>query len=147
MENLEKRIERLEDVEAIKNALTKYAFYADQNKEKGKQNIEELTRLFTDDGIWEMPGIVYAKGIEELRKFFQSLSDGHEVLVHYIAPPLIEIKGDTANTLSNLLVITISKGTNNQVTGHNFYDIDYVKTKDGWKMTHLKLKSSISEQG
>lgn len=146
MKSTEERIQVLEDLEAIKDLLRKYAFYADQNEQKGKQNVEALAQLFTEDGIWEMPGVAHAEGKEELLVFFQSLSDGNEVLTHYIMPPLIKLEGDKANTLSNLLAYSISKGTDIPISGHSFYDIDYVRTKNGWRMNHLKIKSSFSTQ-
>ena len=144
METLEKRLQRLEDLQAIRDLLSQYAYYADQNEQKGKLHIKELAQLFTNDGIWEMPGVVQATGKEEIIDFFQHLSDEQEVITHYIMPPLITLEGDKANTISNLLAYSIAKGTNIPNSGHSFYDIDYTRTTNGWKMKHLVIKSSFS---
>ena len=48
LEELEKRVQVLEDVYAIQNLKAKYCQLADDN-----YNPEETIKLFTEDGLWD----------------------------------------------------------------------------------------------
>ena len=48
MATLEERIQRLEDIEAIKNLKARYAAVCDD-----KYNPEEAIKLFTEDAVWD----------------------------------------------------------------------------------------------
>ena len=68
MTDLEKRIARLEDIEAIKQLKARYSHVCDDD-----HNPEKITALFAEDGIWESPDFGQAKGHKEIRSYSKVL--------------------------------------------------------------------------
>ena len=71
MTELEQRITRIEDLEAIKQLKATYCDICDDD-----HNPERITTIFAEDGIWEGAGFGKAQGhtaIRELFKKFQTL--------------------------------------------------------------------------
>jgi hypothetical protein len=92
LEALERRIQRLEDLEAIKQLKARYAAYCDAN-----YDADALADLFTEDAIWDGGLLGYNEGREVIRQFFRGSSQRIAFALHYIVSPLIEIDGDTAS--------------------------------------------------
>ena len=84
LEELEKRIQVLEDIEEIKRLKAKCSLYSDL-KEGGK-----VAELFTEDGSFGSEIMGLLQGHEALRniKFWP-------FMVHYALNPIIEVNGDT----------------------------------------------------
>jgi uncharacterized protein (TIGR02246 family) len=68
--DLERRIQRLEDIEAIKKLKAQYCAYCDDN-----YNAEGIASLFTEDGVWDGEPRGVNNGREAIRQFF---SRGHQ---------------------------------------------------------------------
>ena len=64
---LENRITRLEDLEAIKQLKARYCEICDDD-----HNPERIASIFTEDGIWEGRGIGKAQGHHEIKELFQN---------------------------------------------------------------------------
>ena len=69
--DLEARITRLEDIEAIKYLKALYCDICDD-----MHNPDRITSLFVEDGIWEIPGYGKAQGHDEIRALFQQFHNG-----------------------------------------------------------------------
>src|SRR5262249_9675825 len=65
MAQLEQRLTRIEDLEAIKQLKARYCAIADED-----HNPDKTTTLFVEDGIWE-GGMGTAQGHEAIRQLFQ----------------------------------------------------------------------------
>lgn len=63
---LEARISRIEDLEAIKQLKARYCAICDDD-----HNPQKITSVFTEDGIWEGPGIGKAEGHAGIRALFE----------------------------------------------------------------------------
>lgn len=63
---LEKRITRLEDIEAIKQLKARYCEICDDT-----HNPDRITSIFAEDGIWESEDFGTARGHEEIRELFR----------------------------------------------------------------------------
>lgn len=92
MEDLEKRIQVLEDIEAIKKMKVEYMRACDD-----AYNPEAIAALFTEDCVWECnsDGIFYGK--EELKAWFRSCAKNTSWAMHYAIAPIIEVNGNTAD--------------------------------------------------
>ena len=65
IERLERRLQTLEDAEAIRNLKARYAALCDQ-----QYDADGLAALFTDDASWDSPGLGRFDGREAIRKKF-----------------------------------------------------------------------------
>ena len=66
LERLERRLQALEDAEAIRNLKARYAALCDANTDA-----HGLALLFTEDALWESPDLGRFEGREAIRGFFR----------------------------------------------------------------------------
>jgi SnoaL-like domain len=62
---LERRLQALEDAEAIRNLKARYAALCD-----AQYDADGIAMLFTEDALWESPGLGRFEGREAIRGFF-----------------------------------------------------------------------------
>jgi hypothetical protein len=89
--DLEKTVQRLADIEDIKQLKARYASACDDN-----YNPDKLAPLFAEDAVWDGSILGYAESREGIREFFGGASALVPFAVHQVSNPLIEIDGDTA---------------------------------------------------
>jgi hypothetical protein len=90
MSDLEKRIDRLESLEAIRKLKHTYCKYCDEN-----YNPEKLKTLFWDDAVWDAgPQFGEHKGPEAIGKFFAEVSGSFLWARHYVINERIELSED-----------------------------------------------------
>ena len=103
-ENLQQRLQALEDEKSIRHSMNTYMHLCDQ-LDVGF-SLEPLMNLFSDDAIWEGKGSRYAKtfgryeGRSEINAMFAkyTTAPAHFSLnVHVLGNELIDVNGDTAN--------------------------------------------------
>lgn len=82
MSDLEKRIETLEALEAIRQLKARYCEICDD-----AHNPDEIIRIFTEDGIWEGEGIGRAEGHDAIRELFQGFQDAISFSQHMVQNP------------------------------------------------------------
>ena len=133
--DLEKRITRLEDLEAIKQLKARYCEICDDDHDP-----ERITGLFTDNGVWEAKGIGEAKGHEEIRALFQRFQKTIRFSQHMTMNPVIEVNGDQAHgTWYFIGAFTMEK--NNQAMWQACrYHEDYRKVAGRWLIERLLVK-------
>lgn len=134
IKELEKRITRLEDIEAIKQLKARYCEICDDF-----HNPDRITTIFAEDGIWESEEFGTARGHDEIRELFKKFRQLFSFTQHNIMNPIIEVNGNRArgtwyfhgnhtyreNGESNLFACR--------------YEDDYVKINGEWKYQHLRL--------
>lgn len=94
LEELEGRVEALEDLEAIKRLKARYAQVCDD-----RYNLDEMAKLFTDDAEFVQAAfgkMERDKGKNAIMKFFAETAKEITFAVHYFVQPYIEIKGSKA---------------------------------------------------
>ena len=92
LEALDRRIKRLEDIEAIRQLKARYCEICDDN-----HNPDLITTIFTEDGIWEASGIARAEGHDEIRTLFKQFQVSINYSQHMVQNPIIEVAGDAAS--------------------------------------------------
>ena len=102
------RIERLEDMEAIRSLILSYGPLADRGE------AEAVSQLWTEDGIYAVGGYHEAKGREEIAALI--LSPMHQGFMkqgcaHMLSAPDIRIKGSSA-VVQNYSVLFLNQGEN-----------------------------------
>jgi hypothetical protein len=141
---LEKRITRLEDIEAIKQLKARYCEICDDT-----HNPDRVGSVFAEDGIWESADFGKAQGPKEISELFQKFRDLFTFSQHNIMNPIIDVNGDRA-TGSWYIMGPWTQTENKKETWMALrYDDDYVKIDGEWKYSHLRvaLRMTADRQG
>ncbi len=145
LESLGARIQRLEDIEAIKFLLIRYAQGSDK-----KNDPDIMVPLFTEDGVFDI-GTGYGTyvGHDVIRRFLERAPDIIHWSLHYMISPLIEVAedGQSANVFCYLWEIANMPNKNGELepvliggTYHN----DAVKLPNGeWRFSVVRLRMEI----
>lgn len=91
LERLERRLQALEDAEAIRNLKARYAALCDQ-----QYDADGIAALFTEDARWDSPGLGRFEGREAIRNFFRGAPAIFSFAIHYSLNGQIEVDCDTA---------------------------------------------------
>jgi uncharacterized protein (TIGR02246 family) len=106
IERLERRLQVLEDAEAIRNLKARYAALCDQ-----QYDADRIAMLFTEDALWDSPGLGRFEGREAIRNFFRGASEIFSFAIHYSLNGQIDVEGDTARARWYLFMpCTIASG-------------------------------------
>jgi ketosteroid isomerase-like protein len=136
LEDLERRIKVLEDIEAIKQLKRRYCTYCDDS-----YDADALANLFTEDAVWDGGMRGKSEGREQIRVFFQRAPERLSFAVHMVMNPIIEVNGDTATGVWYLFQPCTFADGNRAVWGAARYDEEYVRVNGQWKFQNLKLTS------
>src|ERR1700758_1277626 len=91
LEQIERRLQVLEDGEAIRNLKARYAALCDN-----QYDADGIASLFTEDAVWESPALGRYEGWEAIRNFFRGASSIFSFAIHYSLNGCIEVEGDQA---------------------------------------------------
>ena len=139
LEDLEKRIGALEDLEEIKKLHQNYINLMDDLR------YEEVLDLFTEDGTAEVRNSGIKRGKRELAEVYLGVLakkrgttryDGHMAV-----EPDITVEGDTARG-TWLIYMLFSKPTIQWVQGKN--ECEYRKEEGKWKISKLKFTRTLA---
>ena len=130
---LEKRITRIEDIEAIKQLKARYCEICDDG-----HNPDKIASVFAEDAIWESEDFGQAKGHDAIRELFHGFQKLFSFSQHNITNPIITVDGKTA-TGSWYIMGPWTLTENDKETWMTLkYDDDYVKVNGEWKYQHLR---------
>ncbi len=137
LEDIEKRLGVLEDVEEIKRLKRKYCAYCDDN-----YDADALAELFVEDAVWDGGALrPRINGREAIREFFVAAKERLPFAIHMVLNPIIEVNGDTAKGTWYLFQpCTFAEG-NRAVWGSARYDEEYVRVDGRWMFKNLALTS------
>lgn len=134
MGSIEERLQRIEEIEAIRNLKFKYARLADQ------QDPDAMAELFTEDAIWD-GGEQFGRheGRESIHKFLISTWQSLTWAIHLMTNPEIEIEpsGTEATGRWYLWEPATISGRPLWMVGH--YVDRYRKVKGQWLFSHVEL--------
>ena len=139
-EELQKRITRLEDIEAIKRLKARYCEICDYDN----YDADAMASLFTEDGTWNAGRVGNAEGREAIRELFAGFPKVVDRAQHIVANPLIEVDGDRAHGVWYLISAVIeSDGTKSKWPGTAArYHEDYIKQNGEWKFRRVHVNVS-----
>ena len=88
--SVEQRLQRLEDIEAIKQLIARYMTAADHNAEP-----EMMAPCFTEDAVWHCEGIGGYEGRDAIVSGLREVSTERlSWALHYATQPIIEVADD-----------------------------------------------------
>ncbi|MEG1778473.1 MAG: nuclear transport factor 2 family protein [Oscillospiraceae bacterium] len=140
---LEQRIQRLEDIEAIKFVMGTYFRCLDCKE----YEVDQLGACFTDDIKTEYcDGKLVLEGREQIRDFFRKAMGNERLTMHNGHTPEIDFIDDTTAIahwyLHDMLAqIDIDRG----VYGGAIYTIKYKKTNGKWQINWIGYKRTYEE--
>ena len=134
MSELEKRITRLEAIEAIKQLKARYCHICDDT-----HNPETIASVFAEDGIWESDDFGKAQGHRDIRALFSSFRELFTFSQHNISNPVIQVKDTHATGIWYIMGPWTIAENNKEIWMAARYDDDYVKIKGEWKYQHLRV--------
>jgi len=140
VEELVRRVQTLEDIEAVKKLKARYCAYCDAG-----YDADGIASLFTADGVWDGGPFGKYEGQEAIRTFFRGASKIFPFALHYVMNPLIEVQGQSATGRWYLLQpATLTEGNQHQAVWLAArYEEEYVKVGGEWKFKHLKVSPAF----
>lgn len=114
-----------DDHAAIRNLLAQYCLWLDLDDADG------WVGLFTEDAVYEVYGRQFV-GHEGLRAMVTAAPGGF----HLGGPVVIDVDGDRARTLRNLLFVDRTSGEHR----HAVYEDDLVRTAEGWRIAGCRCR-------
>ena len=134
MSELEKRIKRLEDLEAIRDLPRRYAHLVWQGKAL------ETVELFSIDGAVDLGPNDGGRivGRENLRAIYSEKVGTDEMMLHpFVHNHIIDLQGDTASGTAYLDLRCTKEGES--LMGSGFYEDQYLREEGRWKFKERKL--------
>ena len=98
LEQIERRLQVLEDTEAIRNLKARYAALCDNH-----YDADGIVSLFTEDAVWESPALGRFEGRDAIRNFFRGASGIFSFAIHYSLNGHIEVDGADHFTILDAL--------------------------------------------
>ncbi|MCW2582125.1 MAG: nuclear transport factor 2 family protein [Klenkia sp.] len=131
--DLTRRIQALEDREAIRDLDARYCRYLDEGQ------WDRLGGCFTEDGAFD--GLSRIEGRTAVRDFFAGLAAGGlTVLWHHVSNHEIQLDGDHATVRSLLWQPCVVRGVP-QVSAGRYRD-QLVRTGEGWRIQEKQVRFS-----
>ena len=136
LEELAKRVQVLEDTEAIKNLKARYCEAADDYS----NNHVGFSDLFTEDAVYDGGEVVGVhRGKQAISELMSEVHENWTFALHYSALcPNITVDGDTAHAHWYCLTAATVKDAG-AVWGGAFYEDKYVKMNGKWFIKEVKL--------
>lgn len=140
-ESLEKRVDRLESIEAIKMLKHRYMTYCDFGYAPDK-----LGPLFTDDAVWSSKEFGVHLGRRAIETFFAGVSSQIVFAAHLAMNFIIDVDGDRGTGKWRILMpCTFMEGgkkVSRWLLGD--YDEDYVRVQGVWLFKRLDYVMNFS---
>jgi ketosteroid isomerase-like protein len=133
IERLEQRLQVLEDAEAIRNLKGHYAARCDKN-----YDADGIAALFTEDALWESPGLGRFEGRDAIRGFFRGASVIFSFAIHYSLNGQIEVDGDTARAQWYLFMPCLVAAGNRAMWRASIDHETYARVGGIWLFRHKR---------
>lgn len=89
--SLEERIEKLEQIEALKQLKYRYCAAVDAN-----YDAEAIAAMFTENGVWDGGDLGHYEGRDAILQSFREPNSSVAWMRHGVANPIIDVEGDRA---------------------------------------------------
>lgn len=133
------RIQRLEDIEAIRRLKSLYSHYA--NVGEGSGDPEKFAALFTEDCEWDLSNNPL-HGRQAIIDRLHEIERLHYIGLHFALNPRIDVNGDEAYGEWDLIFPVYPPDGAPMTTVCGFYWDRFRRTEDGWKFTCVKYRVS-----
>jgi hypothetical protein len=136
LQELEKRIRALEDVEAIKRLKSRYAQIVDG------PSPGDIGKLVTEEAVFDYGPLGAVRGRKAISDYFRKYPEIRPFRVHYFSQPDLTVEGDTAHGRWYMWV-PCSTGDGRALWSSGVEDEKYEKVNGEWLIAELKLTSNF----
>lgn len=150
----ERRVERLEDIEAIRRLKWRYALAADERTEC-RVNVARTVELFAEDGVWENNRYGRVQGREAIRAHLTTAPARIEWSLHFLQDTGIDIAADRRSARGRWYLLEAARMSNpksgklEQVWITGVYDDELVRVGEAWLFSRVRLdiQKIVGESG
>ena len=133
-DDIEKRIQVLEDLEAIKTLKALYCYLVDAAIAGDSSKWDELLEHFADDAWADFELLGRYEGIEGVSGLFkETVASLLSYSAHMVSNPILQVNGDEARGKWYVHVPLTGKSENMAGWLQGRYDEEYVKKNGEWK--------------
>ncbi len=139
---LERRISRIEDREAIRELKHSYSYLTDAGIAGDDAKFDELVEKFTCDAWVDFGAFGVFKGKEELTTFFREVVGGNFSFgAHMVCNPILRVEGERARGKWLVLApgVLKSEAGERATWTQAVYDEEYVKVDGQWKWKSIRV--------
>ena len=141
MNDIEKRIMILEDIEAIKKLKHNYCFLVDAGIAGDTEKMDELVNAFTEDAWLDFSQLGVHKGKHEISVFFRDFVPGAlSYAAHLVKNPIINVDQDKALGRWYFFVPCTFRGNQMPLWIVGKYDQTYRKNRGRWFFTSITAR-------
>ena len=132
---LAERIDRLEQIEALKQLKYRYCAAVDANYDAAA-----IASMFTEDAVWDGGDLGYYSGRDAIHKSFMEPNSSVLWMRHCVVNPIIDITGDRAQCQWYMWLPKITNdGTSKSFQGGTY--VDQCRRVDGrWFFEHMQVR-------
>lgn len=135
--SLEKRLQALEDRQAVEQVITDYLIAIDD-----LSSVDAVMKVFTDDAVFDMSGIGYANitGAPAIREFFDGVFSGMRHHAHYATNfSLDALQGDFAQCRTHVIGMGVT-ADGNEIRFYLQYHLEMRRESGIWKIATFRGK-------
>jgi hypothetical protein len=136
LQDLEKRIQALEDIEAIKRLKSRYAQVIDG------PSPGDIGNLVTETAVFDYGQLGAVKGRRAISEYFKKYPEIRPFRVHYFSQPDITVDGDIASGKWYMWV-PCSTGDGKALWSSGYEDEKYERVNGEWLISELKLTTNF----
>lgn len=135
---LEARLQRLEDLEAIRSLMMLYADLINKGWGGRVADADRIGEVFAPDARWFSKDMgIEANGVDEIARGLVASTAEIEFSQHVFLNPLITLDGDQASA-SWLMWIAARRAEGSRLV-YLSVDVIYTRTEHGWRIRSLEL--------
>jgi ketosteroid isomerase-like protein len=140
VDQLADRVERLEAIKSVSHLLYRYVYIADKVKDA-----DLIAECFAEDALWEGVGQVSefkAVGRREIRDMFHGVFTTYlPFTAHWVTNQVITLSRDGSRAYGQWHILEAANLKDNcaQVWLVAWYDNEFVKVGEDWKISHVRL--------
>jgi ketosteroid isomerase-like protein len=141
LEKANKRIQELEDAEAIRDLQANYIYWL------SSRDWEKIVDCFSDDAVCKIEATPKRTGKAEISEMFKNLTTNYPNFQEggrILAQPVIDVNGDKARGYWTMAQFRFNFTTSSETVSlfgpglQGKYDVKYVKEHGKWKFADLK---------
>ena len=138
MADLETRVRRLEEIQAIERLKNEYGRLIDAGLAGSAPFPQpEFMDQFTDDAVWEANYHGRFEGKEAIREFFAGVADAVSFSLHYMVAPAIDVASPWTAATANWYTFETLTVNGRVVWLAAHYDDVYTKRQGRWQFQHV----------
>jgi hypothetical protein len=141
-QDLESRIARLEDVEAIKSLKARYAYYCDHG-----YDADGMASLFVEVSLWTSNSFGTYEGKAAIHKFQSTISSEILWALHFMICPTVNVSDDGQTATGSWYLIEFATMTRpsggdatDAVVMSAIYNDTFVKEDGEWKFKKVEVE-------